>query len=104
MITKISNLNKNRYRFDILEVRVAPNFQMKTFVQIPITGVELKSKLVSKVGDRRRGRPEGSFFISYYPWSPGPLANTLPTRPMGTVIANGPGDRGSIPGRVIPNT
>ena len=35
------------------------------------------------------------------PRSPGRLANTLPTRQM---FANGLGDLGSIPGRVIPKT
>ena len=45
------------------------------------------------------------------PRSPGPLANTLTARLMdwlidlvGRVFANGPGHRGSIPGRVIPKT
>ena len=82
------------------------------------------NNIVSKVGNRSRGRPEGSLSNSYYtttpfpgllpftldtylillsvkqevsntifkvfgmtqpgiePWSPGPLENTLPTRPM----------------------
>ena len=45
------------------------------------------------------------------PRSSGPLANTLPTRPMSQVVGvmsrvlvNGPGDQGSIPGQVIPKT
>ena len=49
------------------------------------------------------------------PRSPGPLTNTLTPRPMSglfmpdiglgvRVFANGPGDLGSIPGRVIPKT
>ena len=38
------------------------------------------------------------------PRSPGPLINTLPTRPMSRYNANGPGELGSIPGRVIRKT
>ena len=38
------------------------------------------------------------------PRSPGPLANTLTAGPGVRVFANGPGDLGSIPGRVIPKT
>ena len=44
------------------------------------------------------------------PWSPWPLANSImPIQNIaiglvGRVFANGPGDLGSIPGRVIPKT
>ncbi len=45
------------------------------------------------------------------PRFPGPLANTLPNMftvqligLMGRMFANGPGERGSIPGHVIPQT
>ena len=38
------------------------------------------------------------------PRSPGPLANTPAHWLVGRVFTNGPGDLGSIPGRVIPKT